>query len=278
MMKVTIVTVCYNAVKEIEKTILSVINQTYDDVEYIIVDGASTDGTLDIINKYKDRITKWVSEPDKGIYDAMNKGIKLASGDYLNFMNAGDWFVNKYVLENLRTFLTPGNDAVYGDGVVERIGIKYVSKARGNELANDDIPQMGFIHQSLFVRTELAKRYPFDLRYKLAADFNMVITLYRNGCHFAYCGFPIAYYDLTGVSSSNIRQHRYECLCIRKPDEMLKNRILAYWYYINKTVKETLKQAVIVVCPQLIIKRNDSISTYKRYVEDNFKYEMEGGL
>ena len=91
--KVTVVTVCYNAVKEIEKTIQSVIGQTYDNVEYIIVDGGSTDGTLDIIRKYSSRITRWVSEPDKGIFDAMNKSARMATGEYINFMNAGDLFL-----------------------------------------------------------------------------------------------------------------------------------------------------------------------------------------
>ena len=83
----TIVTVCYNAVDEIEKTILSVINQTYENIEYIIVDGASTDGTLNVINKYRDFISCCISEPDGGIYEAMNKGIKLATGEWINFLN-----------------------------------------------------------------------------------------------------------------------------------------------------------------------------------------------
>ena len=86
--KISVVTVSYNAVETIEETILSIINQTYDKVEYIIIDGGSTDGTVDIIKKYADHLAYWVSEPDKGIYDAMNKGIDVATGDYINFMNS----------------------------------------------------------------------------------------------------------------------------------------------------------------------------------------------
>lgn len=88
-MKISVVTVCYNAADTIEKTMLSVLNQTHHDIEYIIIDGGSTDGTVEIIRKYADRIAYWVSEPDKGIYDAMNKGIKVATGEWINFMNAG---------------------------------------------------------------------------------------------------------------------------------------------------------------------------------------------
>ena len=100
-MKISIITVCFNAVGVIEKTILSVISQTYNDVEYIIIDGGSTDGTLDIVKKYENYIAYWISEPDSGIYNAMNKGVKHATGLYCNFMNAGDFFINEKVLENI---------------------------------------------------------------------------------------------------------------------------------------------------------------------------------
>ena len=115
-MKISVVTVCYNAADTIEKTMLSVLNQTYHDIEYIIIDGGSTDGTVEIIRKYADRIAYWVSEPDKGIYDAMNKGIKVATGEWINFMNAGDEFVDEGVIEKLfqnRTIDTVG--VVFGD-------------------------------------------------------------------------------------------------------------------------------------------------------------------
>ena len=98
---VSIVTVVFNGEKYLEQTIQSVINQTYDNVEYIIIDGGSTDGTVDIIKNYEDRIDYWISEKDKGIYDAMNKGINLASGEWINFMNAGDIFYDEKVLNTI---------------------------------------------------------------------------------------------------------------------------------------------------------------------------------
>ena len=103
--KISVVTVCYNAVNDIEKTILSVINQTYPNIEYLIIDGGSTDGTMDIVNKYKDKIDVIVSEPDKGIYDAMNKGIDRATGDWINFMNAGDCFFEKETVNSVFIYL-----------------------------------------------------------------------------------------------------------------------------------------------------------------------------
>ena len=101
-MKISVVTVCYNAADTIEKTMLSVLNQTYHDIEYIIIDGGSTDGTVEIIRKYADRIAYWVSEPDKGIYDAMNKGIKVATGEYIYFLGADD-----LLCENVFFYIAP---------------------------------------------------------------------------------------------------------------------------------------------------------------------------
>jgi glycosyltransferase involved in cell wall biosynthesis len=98
---ISIITVVYNGVSTIEQTILSVINQTYKNIEYIIIDGSSTDGTVDIIKKYEKHLIYWVSEPDKGIYDAMNKGIRKATGEWLNFMNSGDIFSDISVLKNI---------------------------------------------------------------------------------------------------------------------------------------------------------------------------------
>ena len=99
--KISVITVCFNAAHVLEKTIISVVNQTYPNVEYIVVDGGSNDGTLDIIKKYETQIDKWISEPDNGIFDAMNKGIRMASGEWLNMMNAGDFFFSKESLSEV---------------------------------------------------------------------------------------------------------------------------------------------------------------------------------
>src|SRR5690606_2467889 len=99
--KLSVITIVYNNVKDIERTILSIITQTYDNIEYIIIDGGSTDGTLDIIKKYQHKVSQWVSEPDKGIYNAMNKGLKMSSGDYILFMNSGDEVYDQRTVEKV---------------------------------------------------------------------------------------------------------------------------------------------------------------------------------
>ncbi|ROT05017.1 glycosyltransferase, partial [Muribaculaceae bacterium Isolate-104 (HZI)] len=114
MLKISVVTVCYNAADSIEQTMLSVLNQSYPYIEYIVIDGGSTDGTVDIIKKYADRLAYWVSEPDKGIYDAMNKGIAAATGSYINFMNSGDSFYDNRVVEAIFKDGCDSADIIYG--------------------------------------------------------------------------------------------------------------------------------------------------------------------
>ena len=151
---ISVVTVSYNAVSVIEQTIFSVINQTYPNVEYIIIDGGSTDGTVDIIKKYADKITYWVSEPDKGIYDAMNKGIELATGEWINFMNAGDSFYSFSILELIFGQTIFSNDIIYGDTLFLAPNLEYVRKT----LPLDTISRcMPFGHQSTFVNTLFIK-------------------------------------------------------------------------------------------------------------------------
>lgn len=196
---ITIITVSYNAVKDIESTILSVLNQTYPNIEYIIIDGGSTDGTLDIIKKYQDRISYWVSEPDKGIYDAMNKGTLKAAGEWLNFMNAGDTFYDQNVLEKVfRNNNWEDTDVIYGDVYIK---YKNTKKLRSTLPIKHLEKGMPFCHQSTFIKTKLQKKITFDTHYKICADYNLFLTLYKQKYHFKKIDIAIATFLYGGVST-----------------------------------------------------------------------------
>lgn len=167
-MKVSIVTVCYNSAKTIERTIKSVAGQDYTNIEYIIIDGGSTDGTLDIIDRYKDKISVLVSEPDKGIYDAMNKGIARATGDIIGFMNSDDWYADGAIAAIVDSFSKTDADIVYGKTIVSKNGI---CQERINGSLNDICFGMVFCHQAVFVKSDLLRYHPFDISYKIVADY-----------------------------------------------------------------------------------------------------------
>lgn len=175
-MKISVITVCYNAGKELEKTILSVINQTYQDIEYIIVDGGSKDGSVDIIKKYSNRINYWVSEADKGIYDAMNKGIAMAKGDYCIFMNAGDCFYDNHSISASIPFMQDVPEIVSGIATLEN-QIWYPAKESDLSLAFFLTKSLN--HQATFIQTHLLKQEGYDSSLRIVADsiffFKMLI-------------------------------------------------------------------------------------------------------
>lgn len=182
--KFSVITVCYNAQATLEDTIQSVIAQTYHHVEYIIVDGASKDRTLSIINRYRDRITTVVSEPDKGLYDAMNKGLRLATGDYVCFLNAGDSFHEDDTLQQMvHTLreLTELPDVLYGETELVDAEGHFVRMRRLQ--APEHLTWRSFrhgmlvCHQAFFAKRTLAE--PYDLSYRFSADFDWCIRIMK---------------------------------------------------------------------------------------------------
>lgn len=181
--KFSVITVCYNAEATLEDTIQSVISQTYHHVEYIIVDGASKDRTMDIVNRYRDRIAVVVSEPDKGLYDAMNKGIRLATGDYLCFLNAGDSFHEDDTLQqmvhSIHSLQLP--DVLYGETeLVDHEGhFLRMRRLQAPEHLTWKSFRQGMLvcHQAFFARRDLVM--PYDLRYRFSADFDWCIKIMK---------------------------------------------------------------------------------------------------
>lgn len=198
--KLSVITVCYNASEVIEKTILSVLSQDQSLFEYLIIDGKSTDATLSICNKYSQYLSIY-SEKDNGIFDAMNKGINIADGEWIIFMNAGDVFYDKDVLSNIFNQEIPNDIGfIFGD--------TYLSKSKKQKMtpfvfSKRKLASMGICHQSIFVRTKLAKKHLFDLNYKVAADYNMIRTIHKEGWNYLYTYNPVSIFDTTGYSSHN---------------------------------------------------------------------------
>lgn len=196
---ITIVTVNYNNAKALEKTIQSVIKQNYALVEYIVIDGASTDGSVNIIKNYKAKIAKWVSEQDTGIYNAMNKGIKAATGEWICFLNCGDVFVDSHAVQRIvDNIQLSGPDIIYGNIFVERQD-GTLNERIAKEPCN--IHRMHFCHQSAFVKIGLLRNYLFDENHKMSADLKFFKQCYYDKRTFVHANFPVVIYNTSGVSN-----------------------------------------------------------------------------
>ena len=203
-MKVTVVTAVLNDAGHIEQTILSVISQTDIEIEYIIVDGGSKDGTLELIGKYKDKISLLISESDRGVYDAMNKGIKYSTGDFVYFINSGDVLLNPSILSKIKLEeLKEKNAIIYGNVVVAYGNIEALEKPRPFFNSKMKFKGIGICHQSMFFPGILIRNEKYDLSYKIAADYDLVYRLWRKGTEFLYRDITIAKYDWGKGISSN---------------------------------------------------------------------------
>lgn len=215
----SIVTVCFNAAQTIERTILSVFNQTYRNYEYIIIDGKSIDTTNLIIKKYiplfqeKGIVVKYISESDSGIYDAMNKGIHLAEGRWIQFLNADDRYCDNNVLckifcsNDIEKF-----DILYGEAYYFNKTHKW---AKVSYPLNKLCEYMTISHQATFVKTDLCRTQPFDTRYKISADYNMILQFYLKGYSFYELNFPIVDFCTEGISNQCIWKCELEDMKIR---------------------------------------------------------------
>lgn len=196
---ISVVTVVYNGAATLEQTIRSVLGQTYGNVEYVIVDGGSTDGTLDIIRKYEERIDYWRSEPDGGIYDAMNKGISLATGEYVALLNADDWY------EPGTCALVAGEiDKARADvyyGVLRCVdGAGRTLKVEGNTTM---LLSRGMIaHPTCFISRDVYERNRYDTSFRSAADFDLICSLVRQGACFVFIPEIMANFRTGGMSST----------------------------------------------------------------------------
>ena len=218
-MKLTVITINYNNLVGLKRTFESVFNQTNKDFEYIVIDGASKDGSTDEMAAHKDKITYSLSEPDKGVYDAMNKGIKAATGDYCIFMNSGDCFFTDDVVEKVLPLLD-GTDIVYGNTHYTDGKIRY---------SKDEPDLFSFFyvscwcHQSTFIKTELLKKYLYDDSLRIVADWKFLLqTVIKDNCTYKAIDQNVSLYDATGISSTNKELYEKERAIVLK--EMFTDR------------------------------------------------------
>lgn len=267
MPDLSVLTVNLNNKSGLQKTIESVVNQDYADFEYIIIDGGSTDESIEIVEKYSSRIASWASEPDNGIYHAMNKGIRKSTGEYLLFLNSGDWFAHNNVISEVFKD-SPQEDIVYGN-------VFYVTKQGTAERQippNDktitlyDLIYSGINHQATFIHRRLFKEGLYDENFKVFSDWKFLIEqIVFKGCSLRYINVDIAYYNLEGISSdvnNKLLEHEKEAILSQVvpsrilPDYrevgLVRNSLLGpYLESLNKTYKF---QRVIVVLVKLLMK------------------------
>lgn len=202
-MKLSIITINYNNREGLRKTLESVKIQTTREFEYIVIDGGSTDGSVDVIKEYADIIDYWVSEPDKGIYNAMNKGVAAAHGEYCQFLNSGDWLYDENVIDKFNK--SPNKtDIILGHTAIN------TSKGTHTGIESDD--NISFInfyrgsinHQSSFIKHTLITSIPYDEKYKICSDWKFFIeSIIIYNCTFSTLNFTIAHFDLNGISNTS---------------------------------------------------------------------------
>ena len=207
-MKLSIITVNLNNRDGLQKTIDSVVSQTFKDFEWIVIDGGSTDGSKELIEQYADHFAYWVSEPDKGIYNAMNKGIRVSKGDYLQFLNSGDWLVDKTALERCFSHGFTA-DVIYGDQY-----FVYPEKQRSSDFP--EVLTLKFLlysslgHSASFIHRNLFEKEQYDEGFRIVSDWAFFVKMMLADKKFVKVNEIVTCYDTTGISSTNIELQTQE--------------------------------------------------------------------
>lgn len=243
-MKISIITVCYNSSKTIEKTILSVANQTYKNIEYIIVDGNSKDITVSIIEKYQNKISKWISEPDKGLYDAMNKGILMATGDLIGILNSDDTFNSNTVIEEIANFHKKNSIEASVGNIIQHKENGKIVRLYSSKYWNPNKLKVGFMppHPSIFFKRELFDKFGnYDLGFKIGADYELITRFFlKNKIIWKYSGVTTTAMLVGGLSSSGSSSYKLITKEIQKALSMngivfspLKIKLRFFWKIIG---------------------------------------------
>ena len=235
--KVSIITVVYNGAAHLEQTIQSVLKQSYDNMEYIIIDGGSTDGTLDLVKQYADDIAYWVSEPDGGIYDAMNKGIAKATGEIVGLINADDWYEEDAIEKVLQAFEKTEADVLHGG--------MFIVKEKGEGFVKSVTEDLGILskgmllnHPTVFAKRSLYEQHGgFDTSYRIVADWEMMMRWKSQGVKFTALDETLANFRMGGVSSEHLKRSFEEKHRVRQTYGTYGT---FDWYYVYDKLKSIL--------------------------------------
>lgn len=257
--KITIITITYNSEKTLERAICSIINQKYDNIEYIIVDGGSNDGTIDIIHKYEKFISKWVSEPDDGISDAFNKGIAMASGDIIGIINSDDG-----LCENALNYIAESYDP---DVDVYRGNIYIWDELRDKKVLEKPLMHFPFAsfnmsasHQGTFVSARAYKEYgTFNMNYKFSMDYDLLMRFEKKGARFKYIDKALAYFTMGGITFTKFTDDRR-----KEMETILTSHGAKIWHiwgfrivkYTKLFIKKILPLNVVISLKNKFLKSN----------------------
>ena len=259
----SIITVCFNSEKTIEWTIKSLLAQSYENYEYIIVDGGSTDSTMEIVNKYKDEFNniQIISEPDKGIYDAMNKGIKICRGELIGFLNSDDYY-EPNALEQINDNYAKDIDIIYGDTYfIDKYKDKIFEK-KTEVYFIDEIKQGRMIpHTSAFVKGELMKKNLFDIEYKIVADYKFMLQLYLMDKNFSYIPYRINNMCIGGASTTQAK-------------ELLTEYAKCQKELLGQSIQNKIQ--IKLTCLKMKLKKDIALKVLKDKTYIKFKYINKG--
>lgn len=244
---ISVITAVYNGEKNIEETIKSIVNQTYENIEYIIIDGGSTDGTIDIIKKYENYLAYWISEKDKGISDAFNKGLKVANGDYINFQGDGDGFVSNDALKKVFEGINQ-NDDIFISAKIQRIDEDgneiFISKHVDNFDKKSLLFRMSLPHQGLFTHKSYFEKYGlFDINNTFCMDYEHLLRSYHNFPKVVTKDIVVAKWRADGLGNGRTLEIYDEYDKIKRDNFVASEIILdfvEYWilfkYYVKKII------------------------------------------
>lgn len=247
---ISIITICYNASEDVQKTLDNVLEQTYGNIEHIIIDGGSSDGTTEILKKYESQINNslkrfsWISEKDKGISDAFNKGISEVTGDWVIFLNAGDVFHDSNVLKNVSSQLLLNSDSDIVHGKIQMVNGSKKLRIHGNAINKMQLKHhMNLPHQATFHKADFWKKYGnYSLDFKICMDYELILRG-LDSIKFHFVDLLIADMDANGVSQTRIidlyREHR-----IAQIKNKTTPKILAYWFNFTNIISFYIKYVV----------------------------------